>query len=384
LKEKDNQTLAEHICIYCKKSSDEVTFNSRDHIIPKGLGGKGRLDKGFVCDTCNNNLLSTLEQFMLRDSILSIPRMFLGPGSEGKTPKTRNDIGKLVLMKSTEQKSNALGVLIYNKPVLIDQLIVQLDNSSFVYTGNKINFKCLSSEEDNKGKELEFVKIFIQQINNYKEKEVKLFFKELSANEYIFGIHKGKFIIACNPDGSIELIKKFITKLKSNDFIEYEIAEPEKSKSSTAVIASALISDKLDRALAKICINILAKEKGHDEILNSKYDKVRDFIIYGVGKNPVHLLRPDNKESLSQHLFQYPADSHQVYLAYMPDGLWGFISFYGQSMRFAIKLCDTIEKKFNFPIGIICDWRNGNEILISEYFRSQTIKALREENELER
>ena len=42
------------ICLWCGKNTSENT--DREHIFPEGIGGKEKLDKQFVCKTCNHEL----------------------------------------------------------------------------------------------------------------------------------------------------------------------------------------------------------------------------------------------------------------------------------------------------------------------------------------
>lgn len=59
-------------CIYCL--STDNTFNSEEHIFPEGLGNdEAVLPKGYVCDTCNNGILSKLDSYLL----ISEPIAFL-------------------------------------------------------------------------------------------------------------------------------------------------------------------------------------------------------------------------------------------------------------------------------------------------------------------
>lgn len=51
-------------CIFCKKSS--ANSNSIEHIIPESLGNKGKiLEKGIVCDKCNNYFATKVEKPLL-------------------------------------------------------------------------------------------------------------------------------------------------------------------------------------------------------------------------------------------------------------------------------------------------------------------------------
>jgi hypothetical protein len=54
------ETAADKRCIYCL--SETGPFTSEEHIMPESLGNYDTfLPKGFVCDPCNNNILSTLD-----------------------------------------------------------------------------------------------------------------------------------------------------------------------------------------------------------------------------------------------------------------------------------------------------------------------------------
>ncbi|MCX6558827.1 MAG: hypothetical protein NTW95_15585 [Candidatus Aminicenantes bacterium] len=52
-------------CIYCLSRSNK--FTSEEHIFPESLGNDELiLHKGFVCDECNNGILSRLDDFLLK------------------------------------------------------------------------------------------------------------------------------------------------------------------------------------------------------------------------------------------------------------------------------------------------------------------------------
>jgi hypothetical protein len=52
-------------CIYCLSSND--TFRSEEHVFPEGLGNDSAvLPKGFVCENCNNGVLSERDSYLLK------------------------------------------------------------------------------------------------------------------------------------------------------------------------------------------------------------------------------------------------------------------------------------------------------------------------------
>jgi len=71
-------------CIYCLKDESHVQFNSKEHVIPRTIGGKHTLDKGIVCDRCNNRF-SGLEKKFVYNSAISLSKQFSGPkGRKGQ------------------------------------------------------------------------------------------------------------------------------------------------------------------------------------------------------------------------------------------------------------------------------------------------------------
>lgn len=64
-------------CIFCKSTTN--SFRSVEHIFPESIGNKEKiLDKGFVCDTCNNGTLSKLDEELLDFEGIKFMRTFSG------------------------------------------------------------------------------------------------------------------------------------------------------------------------------------------------------------------------------------------------------------------------------------------------------------------
>ena len=74
-------------CIYCL--SDTGTFTSEEHIVPESLGNYDTvLPKGFVCDTCNNEVLSGLDSELVNSDMLGLLKIVYMPYTkDGKLPQ---------------------------------------------------------------------------------------------------------------------------------------------------------------------------------------------------------------------------------------------------------------------------------------------------------
>ncbi len=77
-------------CIFCDSNN---SFSSVEHVIPESLGNDILvLDKGWVCDNCNNTM-STFEGRVLSNSILGIERCRLGVITKKKRPAKSTTYG---------------------------------------------------------------------------------------------------------------------------------------------------------------------------------------------------------------------------------------------------------------------------------------------------
>lgn len=75
-------------CIYCL--SETGKFTSEDHIFPESLGNYDTvLPKGFVCDKCNNEVLSGLDAELVDSDLISLLKTVFTPYTKGgKLPQT--------------------------------------------------------------------------------------------------------------------------------------------------------------------------------------------------------------------------------------------------------------------------------------------------------
>ena len=77
----------ENLCIYCL--STEGSFTSEEHVVPESLGNDDAvLPKGFVCDACNNGVLSGLDSALIHFDPIAFLRVQHVPYTKaGKFPK---------------------------------------------------------------------------------------------------------------------------------------------------------------------------------------------------------------------------------------------------------------------------------------------------------
>lgn len=78
---------AEYRCIYCLRS--EADFTSEEHVLPESLGNEDLiLPNGYVCDNCNNGILSDLDNSLVNFGPIAFLRVqFLPYTKQGKFPR---------------------------------------------------------------------------------------------------------------------------------------------------------------------------------------------------------------------------------------------------------------------------------------------------------
>ena len=70
------------MCIYYG-DLPELTYKSREHVLPAALGCCTKLESGVVSDQANE-FFSPIERDVLEHSLIQIPRIINGPGKRGK------------------------------------------------------------------------------------------------------------------------------------------------------------------------------------------------------------------------------------------------------------------------------------------------------------
>ena len=83
----DELSDTKNLCIYCLTTT--ASFASEEHIFPESLGNDELiLPKGYVCDVCNNGVLSELDNALLKfEPIAFLQVQFVQYTKGGKLPK---------------------------------------------------------------------------------------------------------------------------------------------------------------------------------------------------------------------------------------------------------------------------------------------------------
>lgn len=334
-------------CIYLKQSEPQVTFISEEHIFPAGIGGIQKLPLEYVSHDCNNSF-SAMELSFMRNSLITLPRQFYGPGKRGNlNPKNATKSTVSLMAGINDPGSVELGYISLGKPYSITQLKIN--------TNGTCHFQTDRSFGDIDKQTAEFVK----NLEKFSGKYTLFEDDQLTQDEFIIGYHAGKWYVALSNKKFEEQIGSVIKKLL--DQKPFENKSPRYETVQPTVHQTIQFDDTYFRVCAKIIFNYLAFAKGQEFVLRSFFDPIRNWIVNGGENNFAQLLGKEFTLPIP-----IPDQAHKLIIIQKGKTLAGFISFYGDSFGTQVNLCEDLEGFFDMD-GFICDWKNRREYRFIDY-----------------
>ena len=348
-------------CIYTLKTDGEATFDSGEHIFPKGIGGTVKLDKGWVSKEFNNKISSAEREFLRKYPLVVLPRIF--EGSSGR----KEHKGKLGVsfVKELDTNELKLGYIERNIPIIIPQIIF------------KYNEKPSYSKIKMIAKSLEELYIFIDKLKTHEENFEIIHTPNDSFKDYMsFGITNKQAYVGTHNSLNDDLIKIHVEK-----FLKFcrEVHLDKFKSNNNKKIEKHFIEQNIEfgfnifevyRVYAKIVFNCLAKLKGQEFVLQNKFDNIRNSIVTGKNIDKFVSLPNLNDKDLSKIL--QLGKAHIVTFSQVNDKLLGKISLFGgEAASFGILLSEFMNSEDNFGTdGYICDWENKKEFTLMEHILS--------------
>lgn len=334
-------------CIYIKKTEPDVSFFSKEHIFPAGIGGIQKLPLEYVSHECNN-AFSALELSFMRNSLIALPRQFYGPGKRGNlNPKNATKSSVSLMSGDTNTSSIEFGYISLGQPYSISQLKINING--------ECNFITDSSFGDVNKQTTDFMK----NLENFTGKYILYKDDRFTQDECIVGYQEGKWYVALSNKELEKEITIFIDKMLIQKPFENKIHSSEKFQ--PRVQQTIEFDDRYYRVCAKIILNYLAFEKGQDFVLMSCFDPLREWIVQGGTNKFAGLLNIDSIQSIP-----FPELAHKIIIVKDGNSLKGIISFYGGGSETHVNLCEDYDGCFIIQ-GFICDWKNRREYRLYEY-----------------
>lgn len=308
------------------------------------------LPKGYVSDQANE-FFSPYEQQLMQDSFVSLYRQFLGPGKRGGlSQKDLEKSEKIIRIGLDCNKRWILNYIIKGIPHLIPHFWKLEKEMSF-------SFPRESNQKN--------IDEFIINLKNFNDRFNIIFEKELLENEILVGFNDGKYYVGTSnqnidsktiKDQINIAINNSIDKIKQNDMKMKE----EKIEQKAKIIENSYIS----RIYAKIAINTLAYIKGEDIASNPCFKEIKEWILEGKNENK-YFQYPD-AENLNLNNLLGPGKYHSCIIVQIGKDICATVSFYNL-ITGNFRLGSSDNRIIPDPIGLICDWENGNDYNLYEF-----------------
>lgn len=339
--------MEKYQCIYTLKTLDDnAIFDSREHAIPKALGGINMLTKGWVSDEANNLFSATEREAIQRDPRISIIRSLLGPNGR----KNHKKSGVTII---EHDGLNKLGYLEKGYPKLLSQFVYDKNKSKLMLIQDASE-SCLKKAGD-----------LASEILSNTDEPIYIY-RDVNPKQYAIGIIKKQIYIGLNSYQKDEAenifsdIKELIEKNKERLDKENESGEGDQGKGK--LLYSNLVDLRaLPMLMGKIVFNCLAIIKGHDFVIRKEFDKIRREILtlQGIEKDVKYITQNKNNyrdvcESLKIEDF-----SHMIIFAKVEGKLIGGVSLYG-IINASVCLCEDFGDDFEKYV-YYCDWMNNKE-----------------------
>jgi hypothetical protein len=344
-------------CIYLKGIEPELTFNSGEHIIPAGIGGIKKLPNGIVSDQVNTRIFSSLELDFMRNSPISLPRQFHGPGKRGSFVPEKASKSNVHLMVSTDDGSHfTLGYIKLAKPYSIPQ--VSVCPNGVVHFG----FNTADGIAELQTKQL------IDDMKEFDGKYHEINDDRIPIDDFLLGADNNRWYLAKNPSKQITNLLEIVGRIINS--ADTESIEPSYQTSQmTCHQSMAFNIESYFRVCAKIVFNFLALSKGQDFVLKEEFDPIRGWILNGGENVFVQLMDKDGKPELLVEL-PFPPLSHKILITQVDDKLIGIIGFYGANFETIVQLAENLKLNAFILDGLICDWKNKKEYRLMEFISS--------------
>ncbi len=235
------------ICIYCLEEKDISHYMKAEHVIPQSFG---LFDNNFtlnkiVCDECNKFFGDNLEICLARDTVEGLLRF-----DYFKEPRDYKDLGRRSKLKvTTREKQPFTGLRVFH---------------------NKIE-ATLAPQVGFLNKKTNSYHFFL--LDDIPSKGT------LIENDFDMNNKEGLIILNCD----IETAKK---KLNESGITDVFYEQRKEVRGCNDDVLRCKIEREFDdiviRTLAKIGFNYLAYWQGRDFMLNSSFDKIRDYIRKGI------------------------------------------------------------------------------------------------------
>lgn len=304
------------ICIYCRNEITEEN-TSIEHVFPAGFGCPDDWVLDCVCEPCNNRLGTTIENWLANDSLEGVFRLRTIGSRSGQRVRAK----RFRVSVPLKEKYGGFQGAIMEKDYETNGQFLMPPQAGF---------------KDEEGKYIFFTKDDLEYPPNL-EKAKSLSQKQIK-------------VLAPEPehDGMMVFLKDKGITVTPDEKGKFHLSEEALEEDGNIILEiNAEIDVELQRAIAKIAFNYLAKIQGADYVLHERFNRVRSFIngaSYESLVTPFHepiLLEDSETRRYLGHIFIFERTG---------DELKGIVSLFNQGMSYKVILASDMGPLF-YPLS---------------------------------
>ena len=341
------------MCIYFGNCED-LTYKNQEHVFPAGLGGIKMLDHGVVSDQANK-LFSPLELKLMRNSLVSFPRIMYGPGKRGSLSPTRATKSAI----NVALQENGHPILCYTangKPYSIPQFHRHIQSAT------------ISIPDPQKDYEKQIL-AFLSSLECFSGKYTYLKSDYIPHGDILIGFIEGTYYVATRTeDPTLFSIQQEINNVINN----FQMAELHYEEQHVRQLHHLIEDPEAARMYAKIAINTIALRKGSEYASHANFAEIRNWILTGQSNTDFYYLPSIQPKELEDLMKRIPTDAHWCIFTAHDGNLEAFVCLYNCYLR-SFTIGKLPEGKSMLPDGYICDWRNKKELTIFDFVQTIAI-----------
>lgn len=365
-------------CIYYKKADPDLRFDKEEHVIPAGLGGIKKLEKGTVSDEANERF-SKEELVVLRDSPIGLNRMNNGPGKRGNLNVNKIKQPRVQVLEQNKEQGVLdflLGFIFAGDSYPIPQLVVEFNDYkdetsvlSPIYISPNMDESSIGNFQMELNKDL--IRFFANDEKKYQTLQVPF-----KTNKHLvhIGHYRGRWYVASSLNKPINmdnlgktLVWLMLSQIKEKSRNEKKLNKPQIINKPLLRYKKQLNMDatKFYFLYLKTAFNALALFKGREFVCNEIFDEIRNSIInVSNTKKFINSNKDLYTPEIKALVRKFPDKSHYVIISTKDNRLNAYVSFYGEFPGI-IELTNKYEGE-EYMDGLICDWQNRKELRLED------------------
>lgn len=338
-------------CIYYK-DKEGLGWKGQEHIFPASLGGIKKLPADYVSKDAND-YFSKLENHLTHSSLILIHRSLFGPSKR----KDKKEGKRIIMVMKNQNKDDSskieLGYIREGTPYPITQVYIKNDHMTFTVSPDG---------------GIEELTSFVDKLKSGVKQIIRKKSDLINGKDVIIGYSQKTFYAGINPENNIsdDVLRTFMEKV-----VEIYKPDYEMKHSEGQVTSGYQLSETMNdyRVYGKIAFNVLADIKGKEYILDSDFDKYREWLM---GKeNPDYDSFLPSLEKMESIEKIFPEQSHWCIFINVQGDLCAVVGLYSTFKRFMV-VAKGRGSDISIVDGMICDWKNDKEYRLIDFISHMT------------